>query len=240
MGATYSVFRREFASYFNTPIGYVFMAFFLLVTKALFVSTIFTNGSADMRGYFGLMPIFFLFFIPAISMRLWSEERKLGTLEWLLTLPLNAWQAVVGKYLAGLAFIAVFLMLTADVPIFMYLYGNPDIGPIIGGYLGTMVLGMVYLAIGAFASSLTADQIVAFVVAVAISFIFFLMGYGPVLDWLKDIFGSNFTAGVQQFGIEFHFESICRGVVDSRDVIYAVSMSGVFLFLNYLIVDHRR
>ncbi len=196
MGATYSVFRREFASYFNTPIGYVFMAFFLLVTKALFVSTIFTNGSADMRGYFGLMPIFFLFFIPAISMRLWSEERKLGTLEWLLTLPLNAWQAVVGKYLAGLAFIAVFLMLTADVPIFMYLYGNPDIGPIIGGYLGTMVLGMVYLAIGAFASSLTADQIVAFVVAVAISFIFFLMGYGPVLDWLKDIFGSNFTAGV--------------------------------------------
>ena len=147
---------------------------------------------------------------------------------------------MVGKYLAGLAFIAVFLLLTADVPIFMFKYGNPDLGPIIGGYLGTMVLGMVYLAIGAFASSLTSDQIVAFVVAVAISFIFFLMGYGPVLEWLKDVAGSGFTAGVQQFGIEYHFESICRGVVDTRDLIYAVSMSGVFLFLNYLIVDHRR
>ena len=240
MGATYSVFRREFGAYFNTPIGYVFMAFFLLVTKALFVSTIFTNGSADMRGYFGLMPIFFLFFIPAISMRLWSEERKLGTLEWLLTLPLNAWQAVIGKYLAGLAFIAVFLLLTIDIPLFMHAYGNPDIGPIIGGYLGTMVLGMVYLAIGAFASSLTADQIVAFVVAVAISFIFFLMGYPPVLEWMKDVLGSGVTSKVQLLGIEYHFESICRGVVDTRDVLYALSMSGVFLFLNYLIVDHRR
>ena len=240
MGATYSVFRREFGAYFNTPIGYVFMAFFLLVTKALFVTSIFINRAADMRGYFGLMPLFFLFFIPAISMRLWSEERKLGTLEWLLTLPLNAWQAVVGKYLAGLAFIAVFLALTIDIPLFMYAYGNPDIGPIIGGYLGTMVLGMVYLAIGAFASSLTSDQIIAFVVAVAISFFFYLIGSAAILESIKDIFGSGFTSFIQVFGIDYHFESICRGVVDSRDVVYALSMSGIFLFLNYLVIDHRR
>src|SRR5258708_1464897 len=99
MSATYTIFRREFASYFNTPIGYVFIAFFLLLTKALFMLSFFANNSADMRGYFENMPLFFIFFIPAISMRLWSEERKLGTLEWLLTLPVNAWQAVAGKYL---------------------------------------------------------------------------------------------------------------------------------------------
>src|SRR2546423_1040715 len=135
MGATYSVFRREFAAYFNTPIGYVFMAFFLLVTKFIFVGSLIVAGSADMRGYFSLFPLFFTFFVPAISMRLWSEERKLGTLEWLLTLPMNAWQAVLGKYLAGLAFIALTLVLSMDIPIFLKIYGNPDIGPIIGGYL---------------------------------------------------------------------------------------------------------
>jgi len=240
MGATYSVFRREFAAYFNTSIGYVFMAFFLLVTKFFFVTGLLVGGNAEMREFFGLMPIFFLFFIPAISMRLWSEERKLGTLEWLLTLPMKAWQAVLGKYLAGLAFIAVTLMLSFDIPIFLKLHGNPDMGPIIGGYLGALVLGMIYLAIGAFASSLTSDQIIAFVVAVAISMIFFLMGFQPILEWIKDIVGANTTSLVQRFGINYHFESISRGVVDTRDVIYAFSIAGVFLFLNVLVVDRRR
>lgn len=240
MGATYSVFRREFAAYFNTPIGYVFMAAFLLVPKFFFITSMIIQGSADMRGFFGLLPIFFLFFIPAISMRLWSEERKLGTLEWLLTLPLNAWHAVLGKYLAGLAFIAVFLALSLDIPIFLFIYGNPDLGPIVGGYLGAMVLGMIYLAIGSFASSLTSDQIIAFVVGVAINMLFFLMGFQPVLDWIKDAFGAAVATGVQRFGVDSHFESISRGVVDSRDVIYAFSIAGAFLFLNTLVIDRRR
>ncbi len=239
MGATYTVFRREFASYFNTPIGYVFMAFFLLVTKAFFVVSLFTNNVADMRGYFQNMPLFFLFFVPAIAMRLWSEERKLGTLEWLLTLPMNAGQAVMGKYLAGLAFIAVTLVLSLDLPVFLWVYGNPDIGPIIGGYLGVMVLGMVYLAIGAFASSLTSDQIVAFVIGVAICFVFFMISLPDFLEWMKDWFGASVTGKIELFGIYAHFLSISRGVVDSRDVLYAFSVSGIFLFLNYLIVDHR-
>src|SRR5882724_4514577 len=116
MNATYSVFRRELAAYFKTPIGYVFMAFFLLVTNAFFTMELFTQGTADMRGFFGLLPLFFVIFVPAISMRLWSEERKQGTLEWLLTLPMSAWNAVLGKYLAGLAFIAITLAWTLIVP----------------------------------------------------------------------------------------------------------------------------
>jgi ABC-2 type transport system permease protein len=172
-------------------------------------------------------------------MRLWSEERKLGTLEWLLTLPLNAWQAVVGKYLAGLAFIGVTLALSFDLPIFLWIYGNPDIGPIIGGYLGVMVMGMVYLAIGSFASSLTGDQIVAFVVAVALSFVVFMISLPQFLEWMKDWFGTAVTSKIELFGILSHFQSISRGVVDSRDIVYAFAVSGIFLFLNYLIVDHR-
>ena len=240
MSATYSVFRREFAAYFNTPIGYVFIAAFMIIPKFFFVTGMLQQGSADMRGFFEWLPILFLFFIPAISMRLWSEERKLGTLEWLLTLPLNAWNAVLGKYLAGLAFIAVFLALSLDLPIFFYIYAKPDIGPIIGGYLGAMVLGMIYLAIGSFASSLTSDQIIAFVGGVAINTLFFVMGVQPVLDWIKDVFGDAMSSGVQRFGISSHFESISRGVVDSRDVIYALSIAGVFLFLNVLVIDRRR
>ncbi len=240
MGATFSVFKREFASYFNTPIGYVFMAAFLLWVNFLYVSDMIVSQSADMREFFANLPLFFLFFIPAISMRLWSEERKLGTVEWLLTLPMNAWQAVVGKYLAGLAFIAVFLSLSAIIPIFMKIYGNPDMGPIIGGYLGAMVLAAIYLAIGSFASSLTSDQIIAFVMGVALNMVFFLMGFPRILDWIKDVAGSAVAAGVQRFGIIPHFESISRGVVDTRDVLYALSISAAFLFLNVLVIDRRR
>ncbi|HLX60667.1 MAG TPA: ABC transporter permease subunit [Planctomycetota bacterium] len=240
MNATYSVFRRELLAYFKTPIGYVFMAFFLLVTNAFYSMELFSSGTADMRGFFGLLPLFFLFFVPAISMRLWSEERKLGTLEWLLTLPMNAWNAVLGKYFAGLAFIAITLLLSFPIPLFLKIYGNPDFGPIIGGYMGAMVLGMIYLAIGSFASSLTSDQIIAFVVGVTIGLIFFLMGIPQILDTIKEHVGAGFASKVQLFGINSHFESISRGVVDIRDVLFAVSLSGVFLFLNYLVVDRRR
>ena len=240
MNAMWSVFRREFSEYFNTPIGYIFMAFFLLIVHAFAVPGLISQESAEMRGFFGLLPIFFMFFIPAISMRLWSEERKLGTLEWLLTLPMNAWQAVIGKYLAGLAFIGVWLVLSFDIPIFLKIYGNPDLGPIIGGYCGAMVLGMIYLAIGSFASSVTSNQIIAFIVAVAINVVFFLMGFQPLLEYIRSLGGQAFAETVQRFGIDPHFESICRGVIDTRDVIYALSISGAFLFLNILVVDRRR
>jgi ABC-2 type transport system permease protein len=155
MSATVSVMRRELGAYFNTPIGYVFIVFFLLVTCWRFADVVFIENSAEMREFFGFLPLIFLFFVPAISMRLWAEERKLGTLELLMTMPIKTWQAVLGKFLAGMVFIIVTLALTLHIPLLLKILGNPDPGPIIGGYLGAIVMGMIYLSIGSFASSLT-------------------------------------------------------------------------------------
>ena len=239
MGATFSILRREIGAYFNTPIGYVFMIFFLLLTRVIYVSTLFSSGVAEMRQFFGLMPFFLMFFVPAVSMRLLAEERKMGTLELLLTMPIKTWQAVVGKYLAGLVFIGLWFLFTLDIPIVLGMFGNPDYGTLACGYLGTMVLAMIYLAIGTFASSLTSDQIVAFVIACSINFVFFLMGYNPALEQLRD--KSEVAADViSRFGIDYHFESITRGVVDSRDIIYALTMTGLFLVLSIFVVERRR
>jgi len=236
MAATLSVLRRELGAYFNTPIGYVFIGFFLLITCYLYVDSLFISGSAEMREYFSGLPFIMLFFIPAVAMRLWSEERKLGTLELLLTMPIKTWQAVLGKYLAGLVVIAVMLLLTVHLPITLKILGNPDAGPIIGGYLGAMVLGMIYLSIGAFASSLTSDQIVAFIIAVSINFVLYLMGFAGVL---RD-FSPALAGAIERFGVQLHFESISRGVVDTRDIVYAVTVSGMFLLLNVLVIERRR
>ena len=239
MGATVSVLRRELGAYFNTPIGYVIIAFFLLLTCWFYVDDLFLRGTAEMRQYFDLMPLFMLIFIPAISMRLWAEERKLGTLEVLLTLPVKTWQAVLGKYLAGLIFIVIMLALTIHLPIALRILGNPDLGQVVAGYAGAIVLGMIYLSIGAFASALTSDQIVAFIIGISFSFVFFLMGQQGVLAWIRD--WSPLAADiVERFGVGYHFQSITRGVLDTRDLIYAFTVAGLFLFLNVLVVERRR
>jgi ABC-2 type transport system permease protein len=231
--------RRELGAYFNTWIGYVFIIFFLLVSCWKYADVIFIENTADMRDFFGMLPLLFLIFVPAISMRLWSEERKLGTLEVLMTMPVKTWQAVLGKFLAGFLFIAVTMALTLHIPIVLKILGNPDFGTIFGGYAGALMMGMIYLSIGAFASSLTADQIVAFVIAVSISLIFFLIGEPSTLEWIKD-FSPRVAGVIERFGIFYHFASISRGVVDSRDIIYAVTMTGLFLLLNILVIERRR
>lgn len=241
MGPTISIMRRELGAYFNTPIGYVFTSFFLLLTCFFYVKDLFAQGVAEMRGYFENLPLFFLIFIPAISMRLWSEERKLGTMELLMTMPVKSWQAVLGKYLAGFAFIILMLLLTFPLPVALNVLGNPDNGQLIGGYLGALVLGMVYLSVGAFASSLSGDQIVAFVLGITICFVFFLLGHGDVVGFIKNELGFPGAASViERFGVIYHFQSISRGVVDTRDVIYAFSVTGLFLFLNVLVIERRR
>ena len=239
MGATISILRRELGAYFNTPIGYVFMVFFLLLTCTFYVSTLFDQGVVEMRNYFGLMPIFLLIFVPAVSMRLWAEERKLGTLEVLMTLPVKTWQAVTGKFGAGLIFIALWFVLTFPIPLTLMWLGKPDMGPIVCGYLGTMMLAMIYLSIGAFASSLTSDQIVGFVIGCSINFVFFLLSFQPFLELIRD-YSPPVADLVAQFGVEYHFESISRGVVDSRDIIYGLSVTALFLFLNTLVIERRR
>ena len=246
MSAILTILRRELGAYFNTPIGYVFMVMFLVLSCWLYVLTLFGEGVAEMRGYFGILPLLFLIFIPAISMRLWAEERKLGTLELLMSMPVRTWQAVLAKFMAGMLFLAITMALTLQLPLALVLLSpaggpGPDFGPIIGGYLGAVVLGMVYLSIGAFASSLTRDQIVAFVVGISICFFFFLLSYEPFLSTIRDLrYGAVLAANLERFGVNFHFESIARGVVDTRDVLYAFSISGFFLFLNVVVIERRR
>jgi ABC-2 type transport system permease protein len=243
MSAIRAIYRRELGAYLNTPIGYVVVIAFLLLSSYLYVAmSLFVSGQAEMRDFFQYLPFLFLIFVPALAMRLWAEERQLGTLELLLTFPVRSWQAVLSKFLAGLTFLAFMMALTSPLPValaFLAAPPGPDWGPIVGGYLGSLVLGMVYLSIGAFASSLTRDQIIAFVIGVAISAVFFLMGFPPVVNIIRDMSPEVATA-IQRFGVIPHFESISRGVVDTRDVIYALTVSGFFLLLNVLVIERRR
>ncbi|MCK6473571.1 MAG: ABC transporter permease [Planctomycetes bacterium] len=249
MGVTWTITRRELGAYFSTPVGYVFVIFFLLISCFFFVSNLFVDGIAEMRTFFGLLPMLYLFFVPAIAMRLWAEERKLGTLELLMTFPIRTWQAVLAKFLAGMIFLGVSLALTAHLPLTLQFFlrpenaPGPDWGPILGGYLGALALGMVYFSAGAFASSLTGDQIVAFVAGFSINAVLFLLAYPPLLGWVKDaspVSGSALAAVVERFGVLYHYDSVSRGVVDSRDIVYALAVTGFFLFLNVLVIERRR
>jgi ABC-2 type transport system permease protein len=244
MSAICAVYRRELGAYVNTPIGYVVVIAFLLLAQYIYVAmSLFVSGLAEMREFFHpWIPFLFLIFVPALAMRLWAEERQVGTLELLMTFPVRTWQAVLAKFSAGLTFLALMMVLTFPLPLALYFLSSqpgPDWGPIIGGYLGSLVLGMIYLSIGAFASSLTRDQIIAFVIGVALGGVFFLIGYPPVVTFIRD-FSPNLAVALQRFGVIPHFESISRGVVDTRDLIYAVTVSGFFLLLNILVIERRR
>ncbi|MBU0753578.1 MAG: ABC transporter permease subunit [Planctomycetes bacterium] len=234
------VAHKEFKTFFRTPIGYVFLLIFLVVMGWLFFyagrETFFQRGLADMRGFFNPVPLVFLFFIPAISMRLWAEERKLGTIELLLTLPLRTWEVVLGKFLAGLGLLVVSLLMTLPIPLVLCGMGNPDLGPILGGYAGTLLLGAVYLAIGLFASSLTENQIVALLVAITLCFLFSFWG----LFSLQGILPAAMEGFFSKLSIYHHFKSIRRGVLDTRDLVYYISMILFFLYLNGLGVKLRR
>jgi ABC-2 type transport system permease protein len=225
--------RKEFRSFFNLTIGYVFIVVYLLFTNGLFFYTLFLVNEASMRQYFGILPWVFLFFVAAITMRLWAEERKQGTLELLLTLPVRDYEVVIGKYLASLLLIIMTLGLSLNVPITLAVLGNPDFGPIIGGYLGAALLGASYVAIGIALSSITENQIIAFLLTVFIIAATLLMGF------LADIMGS--LGPLCRFlSPATHFDGVSRGVIDSRDIIYYFSVIVFFLLLNNFIVVSRK
>jgi len=233
------IFRREMAAYFSTPIGYVFIVVFLVLSSTLYVMELFVYGQADMTGFFGWMPMLLMVFVPAVAMRLWSEERKLGTIELLMTLPVNSLQAVLGKFFAGLAFLGLALALTFPLPVALFALGNPDPGPMLGGYLGTLVLGMIYLAIGSFASTLAREQIVAFIVGAVICALFWLTGWAPFVATLAD-FSKLLGRFVAAVGIDTHYYGVTRGIADTRDLVYALSVTGFFIFLSVLSVERMR
>ena len=192
-------------------------------------------GQSSMRGYFDLLPWIFLFLIPAVSMRLWAEEKKLGTDEILLTWPVKDWEVVVGKFLASFIFLLITLAGSLIIPVILFILGTPDLGVIIGGYLGAIFMMAAYLAIGLYASSLTNNQIVAFIAAVAVSFVLYIIGREFVL-----IFAPSFLTGLLRYaGLSSHFDSIVRGVIDSRDIVYYLSVVAVFLLLNLRSIQSR-
>ena len=231
----YILAKKELMGYFNSPIAYVFLAVFLIVGNWLFFNTFFIQGQASMRNYFILLPWVFLFLIPAITMRLWAEEKRSGTIEFLLTLPVTDWQVVWGKFVGGAVFLCIALALTITIPVSINSLGAMDWGPVIGSYLGALLMGMAYLALGLFVSSLTKNQIIAFIGAIAASFIFFIIGNYFVLATAP-----QFLAPIlQALGLGTHFDNIARGVIDTKDVVYYASFIWFFLWLNKNVIESR-
>jgi ABC-2 type transport system permease protein len=240
MNNTNVVFRREFASYFNSPIAYIFIIVFLLLTGLLFMLNFFLIGQADMRGFFGALPLLLTFFIPAISMRLWAEDRRQGTFELLMTLPMRPYEVMLGKYLAALAFFALALAGSLPIPIMLNALGNPDNGTVVSGYLGALMMGALYLSVGIFTSGLMRDQISAFILGVMACLIMWLLGQtfvAAVFDGWVDGLGRLLQ---QYLGMTAHFEPMLRGVVALGDVVYFLALTVFFLFLNALWLEGRK
>lgn len=231
-----AIFKKEFRSYFNSPIAYIFITFFLAISSWLFFRGFFISGQAEMRVFFGFMPWIFLFFIPAVTMKLWAEEKKLGTAEILMTLPIRDYEVVLGKFLASFGLLAVTALFSLGLPFSVIYLGDPDGGTIVCGYLGLILMGGAYLAIGLFASTLTENQIIAFILGISACFVLLIIGEDIVLfstpDWLFPIFS--------YLGLSAHYSSILRGVIDSRDIIYYLSITGFFLYLSTLSVESRK
>ena len=231
-----AIFKKEFKSFFISPIAYVFITVYLVITSFLFFQSFFLINQADMRGYFSLLPWIFLLFVPAVTMRTWAEEKKVKTLELLLSWPVTDFQVVFGKFLASLSFLSITILLSITIPVTIMLLGSPDLGPIMGGYVGTLLMGAAYLAIGLWISSYTENQIVAFILGVVVTFLLFIVG-NPFVTMAAP---SWMVPAMSYIGLGNHFESIQRGVIDSRDIIYYLSIVGFFLFLNVQSLGSRK
>ncbi|WP_149535682.1 ABC transporter permease [Siccirubricoccus phaeus] len=235
------VARRELAGYFATPVAYVFIVIFLVLAGALTftLGNFFERGQADLQPFFAFVPWLFLFLVPALTMRLWAEERRLGTIELLLTLPLPQWQAVLGKFLAAWAFCAIALLLTFPLVVTVNLLGQPDNGVILSGYLGCLLVAGAYLAVGAAVSAMTKNQVIAFVLAVALCFVFGAAGSPVVTEFLSTRLPvlADIARGIS---VAERFGGFTRGLVAARDLVFFASFIGFFLFLNAVVLDHRK
>jgi len=232
----YILFKKELWSYFNSPIAYIFIAVFLIAGNWLFFNSFFVISQASLRNYFSLLPWMFLFLAPALTMRLWAEEKKSGTIEFLLTLPITDMEVVLAKFFGALAFLFITLILSISLPVSIAFLGSVDIGPVIGGYLGALFLGGAYLALGLFISSLTRNQIIAFVLALAACFLAFIIG----ADFVVSSAPVAFQPLMQFLGLGSHFYNIAKGVIDTKDVIYYLSFIFIFLWLNAKVIEERK
>jgi ABC-2 type transport system permease protein len=234
--------RRELAGYFLTPIAYVFIVIFLVLSGVFtfHLGGFIERGQADLAPFFGFHPWLYLFLIPALTMRLWAEERKSGTIELLFTLPITMIQAVLGKFLATWVFTAVALALTFPLWITVNYLGTPDNGVIIAGYFGSLLMAGAYIAIGSCISALTRNQVIAFVITVVVCLIFVLSGFPMVLDFLDGWLPRVLLEAVASFSFLSHFDAIMNGVVDARDLIYFFSLIALWLFANAMVLEFKK
>ena len=228
------ILHKEVKDYFISPIAYIVISIFLLVTGWFFFAAFFLYNQADIRNFFSLLPITFAFVIPAITMRLFSEELHVGSYEILLTLPVTFRDIIVGKFLAGVVFVVAALLPTLSYPIFVSMLGHLDWGPVLGGYVGAILLGAAYTAVGLFASSLTRNQIIAFIVGLIICFTLTL------IDKMLFFFPRTLLGVIGYLGADFHFKNIAKGVIDSRDVLYFLSIIFIGLYGTHLSMEGKK
>ena len=234
-----TIFRREFGSYFATPLAYVFIVIFLVMAGVLtfFIGNFFNRGQADLQPFFAFHPWLYLVLIPALSMRMWAEERKSGTIVLFLTLPIRMTEAVVGKFLAAWCFAGIALALTFPFWITVNLLGHPDNGVIVASYIASWLMAGALLAIGACVSAVTKNQVIAFVVTAAVAFVFIVAGSPVVLGLLQGWAPEWLIGAVSAMSFLDHFNAITRGVLDVRDLAYFLSIMIAFLFANAILVD---
>lgn len=242
MNAVFAVMRRELRSYFVTPLAYVFIVIFLLLAAALtfYVGDFYERGLADLRPFFRFHPWLYLFLVPALSMRLWAEERKSGTLELLLTLPLTLTQAMLGKFLAAWLFVALALALTFPIWLTVNYLGSPDNGVILAGYLGSLLMAGAFMAVGCCLSALTRSQVVAFILTAAVCFALLLAGQPIILEAASGLLPQPLVNAVADLSFQQHFEAIARGVLDVRDVVYFLVTIVVWLAAGVCLLDLGR
>ncbi len=242
MGQTIHILQRELRGYFETPIAYVFLVIFVMMSGLLTfrLGGLFERGQADLLTFFQFHPWLYLIFIPALAMRLWAEERRSGTLELLMTLPIGMTEAILGKFLAAWLFTALALALTFPMWVTVNYLGAPDNGAILAGYIGSWLLAGAFLAIGECLSALTKNQVIAFVLAVVISLLFVLAGQGLVLDFFAGWAPDLLLEAISGFSFLTHFDAISKGVIDLRDLIYFASLIAFWLYATAVIIDLKK
>jgi ABC-2 type transport system permease protein len=236
------IMRRELTSYFATPLAYIFILIFLVLANAFtfYLGSFYERGNADLESFFGFHPWLYLFLIPAISMRLWAEERKSGSIELLMTQPVTLWEAVLGKFFAAWIFSALALGLTFPLWITVNYLGNPDNGTILAAYVGSLLLAGGFLAVGSCMSALTRNQVVAFILSVVACFLLLLAGFPLVLDVFRSWAPQAIVSAIASLSFLTHYDSIQKGVIDVRDLLYFGMLIGFFLIATSIALDLRK
>ncbi len=242
MNGMFAVFKRELASYFTTPVAYVFIVIFLIVANAFtfYLGNFYERGQADLASFFTFHPWLFLFLVPALSMRLWAEERKSGSIELLMTLPIRPWQSVLGKFLAAWVFTALAIALTFPIWLTVNYLGDPDNGVIFAAYLGSILMAGGFLAVGSCISAITKNQVIAFIISVVVSLALLLAGLPLVLDVFSAWAPQAIVDTIASLSFLTHFDSISKGVIDVRDIVYFGLLIGFALYANTIILELKK